>query len=67
MNPTCPHNVVIGMPKNTNPKLSALRMCMVPDCGATFILTPLNLKDNPRFTQIIAATVKEIKEGLQKI
>ena len=55
------------MPKNTNPKLSALRMCMVPDCGATFILTPLNLKDNPRFTQIIAATVKEIKEGLQKL
>lgn len=55
------------MPKNVDPKLSALRMCMVPDCGGTFILTPIDLKDNPRFTQIIAATVKEIKEGLQKI
>lgn len=65
-NPTCPHSVVISLPKNQDPKLSAFRMCMAPTCGATFILTPLDLKDNPKCAEIIAATVKEIKENLPK-
>jgi len=40
-------------------------MCLV--CGETFILTPIKLRDNPRFKQIIDATVKEIKESLPKL
>lgn len=64
---TCPHYTVVRVPTRKEPSnpIAVARVCL--KCGKSFLLYPLNLKDNPDLEKALIKFAKEATDNIQKL